>query len=91
MFFITKIRQLETLKHSAEETVIEHLDKSCEVEDLEIPGTLKEDLKELMKSQWTKRWQRKCIQRIRDEKQQLSDMINRLTLSTTYKKTHTYC
>ena len=61
VFFVTRMRKCHSLRELASETIAESLksDKDCEIDDFEIPKTLKEDLDVAIKSQWTARWHKK--------------------------------
>ena len=61
VFFVTKLRKMETLRDIASEAVSNEIVNYEDIEVLEIPKTLKGDIMVKSKSQWTARWQRKRI------------------------------
>ena len=65
VFFVTRLRKCLSLREFAAETITDTLkdDKDSDIEDFEIPKTLKEELKVATRSQWTARWHKKWIRK----------------------------
>ena len=56
---------METLRELAAEAVANEVKNDEKIDDLEIPNSLKDDVLANCRSQWTKRWQRRTLERVR--------------------------
>ena len=65
VFFVTRLRNYQSLKDLAAERITESLkdNEDSGIEDFEIPKSLKEDLNMAIKSQWTARWHKNWIRK----------------------------
>ena len=80
MFFITRMRRLQSLKQIACEAVGDAVEKDDGVDELEIPETVRVDLRQQINSQWTLRWKRKVLRKLREENHHKDEFIRKLTI-----------
>ena len=56
---------METLRELAAEAVANEVKNNEKIDEPEIPNSLKDDVLANCRSQWTKRWQRRTLERVR--------------------------
>ena len=81
VFFVTRIRKMETLRELAAEAVANEVKNDEKIHDLEIPNFLKDDVLANCRSQWTKRWQRRTLERVREENRLKMEHIKKLLIN----------
>ena len=81
VFFVTRIRKMVALRELAAEAVANEVKNDEKIDDLEIPNSLKDDVLTNCRSQWTKRWQRRTLERVREENRLKIEHVKKLIIN----------
>ena len=80
---MSKSKQVGTLKQIACEAVTDALENDEDINDLEVPKTVKDDLYDQVKNQWTMRWKKKTL-KLKNEL--MNKLINKIKKQRDVKK-----